>query len=231
MLEKRLIKCVFYLLLFFLPALLIDAEETRAAHWKLRKDKDGIQVYSRKVEGSRHREFKGVVEFDATLASSLALLDDASACTDWVYRCTLSRVLERLGPLERIVYQANDLPFPAATRDIVFRVTLAYKAGSIRVNLQSVPDYLDTTSYVRIRDSYGFYLLEQLDVKRLRLTWVHYIDPAGILPAFVVNLLLTDVPFTSLKNFRDVVKRQKYASARFIYDETGTPVNLFYGEM
>jgi hypothetical protein len=72
--------------------------------------------------------------------------------------------------------------------------------------------------------------LQQLDEDRLRLTWTQYIDPAGSLPAFMVNALLTDVPFNSLKKFREVVKKEKYRNARFIFDESGTPIDLTYGE-
>jgi hypothetical protein len=46
----------------------------------------------------------------------------------------------------------------------------------------------------------------------------------------MVNALLTDVPFNSLKKFREVVKKEKYQNARFIFDESGTPIDLIYGE-
>ena len=214
-----------------LITMLIGAEEAVESEWNLRKDKIGIQVYSRKVEGLAYREFKGIVDIKSTLAASLALLDDTEACVDWLYRCESARVLQKSGIRQRHVYQVSDLPFPAATRDAIIKVELLdYSADSIRVTNQSVPDFIETTSLVRIRDSYGTYLLQQLDEQHLRLTWTQYIDPAGSLPAFMVNALLTDVPFKSLKKFREVVKKEKYRNARFIYDESGTPIDLIYGE-
>jgi hypothetical protein len=209
----------------------IGAEEAVKSEWNLRKDKIGIQVYSREVEGLAYREFKGIVEIESTLAATLALLDDTEACVDWLYRCESARILQRSGIRQRHVYQVSDLPFPAATRDAIIKVELLdYKTGSIRVALQSAPDFIEATSLVRIRDSYGTYLLQQLDDHRLKLTWTQYIDPAGSLPAFMVNALLTDVPFKSLKNFREVVKKEKYQNARFIFDESGAPIDLIYGE-
>jgi len=214
-----------------LSATLINAEEPAKSEWNLRKDKIGIQVYSRKIEGLKYREFKGIVEMESTLAATLALLDDSGACVDWLYRCESARVLQRSGLRMRHVYQVSDLPFPAATRDAIIKVELLdYKTDSIRVTNQSVPDFIEATSFVRIRDSYGTYLLEQLDEFRVRLTWTQYIDPAGSLPAFMVNALLTDVPFNSLKKFREVVKKEKYRDAKFIYDDSGTPIDLIYDE-
>jgi hypothetical protein len=214
-----------------LIAMFIGAEEAVESEWTLRKDKIGIQVYSRKVEGLAYREFKGIVDIESTLAASLALLDDTEACVDWMYRCESARVLQKSGIRQRHVYQVSDLPFPAASRDVIIKVELLdYSTDSIRVTNQSVPDFIETTSLVRIRDSYGTYFLQQLDDDRLRLTWTQYIDPAGRLPAFMVNALLTDVPFNSLKKFREVVKKEKYRNARFIFDESGTPIDLIYGE-
>ncbi len=163
------------------------------------------------------------MELNATLASSLALLDDAEACPDWIHRCELSRVLERTGSLERHIYQVSDLPFPAASRDMIFKATIRQtEDGSIRIDLHSKPDFIEETRYIRITESYGSYLLEKLDEHRTRLTWIQYVDPAGALPAFMVNSMLTDVPFKSLENFKKVVTREKYRDASFIHHEDGS---------
>jgi hypothetical protein len=214
-----------------LSTLFTNAEEPERSDWILRKDKVGIQVYSRKIEGFAYREFRGIVELESTLAASLALFNDADACVDWLYRCESASVLQRTGISQRHVYQVSDLPFPAATRDVIVKVELQeYKANSIRVVLQSAPDFIEATSFVRIRDFYGTYLLQQLDEHHLRLTWTQYIDPEGRLPAFMVNALLTDVPFNSLRKFSEIVKKEKYRHARFVFDENNSPIDLIYGE-
>jgi len=230
--SRQLLQVIFYSLLLIIPVTFVEAAESAKSEWALKKDKDGIRVYIRKIEGRMYREFKGIVEIETTLTRALALLDDSDACEEWLYRCESARILQRSGLRERHVYQVTNLPFPAATRDAIIKVTLLdYQTGRIRVDLQSTPDFIPATSLVRIRDSYGTYLLEQLDEHHMRLTWTQYVNPAGNLPAFVVNALLTDVPFKSLKNFRETVQKEKYRNARFIYDESGTPVDLSYGEV
>lgn len=190
--------------------------------WLPRKNKNGIQVYSRQVEDSKYEEFKGVVEIDASLASSLALLDDAEACADWLHQCEMSKILDTSGPLERHIYQVNNLPFPAASRDMVFKARVVFvEDGNIRINLVATPDFIDETEYIRIKESRGAYLLEKIDEQRTRLTWIQYVDPAGALPAFMVNSMLTDMPFKSLRNFRKVVQREKYRNVKIIQAEDG----------
>ncbi len=197
--------------------------------WKLRKDKDGIMVFSRHVSGSKYEEFRGTVEIDASLAAGLALLDDTKVCPEWLYRCQSSKVLARRAGMERIIYQVTDLPFPAATRDAIFHARVhQLPSGDIRVDLDSEPDYIEDTSFIRIRKARGHYLLEKISAERSRLTWTQFVDPAGQLPAFMVNSLLTDIPWRSLRRFRQLVTRSDYQKARFVYDASGTPVGLIY---
>ncbi len=201
--------------------------DTEEPPWQLRKDRDGIKVYSRPVRGSNYHAFKGIVELQASQASSLALLNDTDACASWLHRCKSSAVLNQTSQFEKYVYQVTRLPFPAVSRDAIFRATvLQLNDKIIEVKLLSEPEYIGHTDYVRIIDANGSYYLENLDSGMLRFTWVQYVDPAGVLPAFMVNSLLTDIPFNSLKNFRSLVRKEKYRSVTFIYDEFGTPVGL-----
>lgn len=141
--------------------------------------------------------------------------------------CQESRLLEQEDWSERYIYQVTDLPFPASTRDVIFRAVISQNASrDIRIELSSRPGFIPETRYVRIHESYGSYLLEKLEDNGIRLTWTMYVDPAGSLPAFLVNRLLTDTPFESLRNFRELVKRDKYQVLTFEYDEHGKAVDL-----
>ena len=197
--------------------------------WQLDISEDGIKVYTREVEGSKYREFKGVVDLDAGLPSAVGVLDNAAACVEWLHLCEESRVLDKRGWSERFIYQVSDLPFPASTRDAIFLARIRQGAdGHIHVTLDSRPDFIPQTRYVRIRESHGEYLLQPMPNGKTRLTWTMYIDPAGRLPAFMVNRLLTDIPLESLRNFRDTVKQDKYRVLEFRYDDNGNPVGLLH---
>ena len=60
--------------------------------WETRLDKDGILVQSRLNAGSKYEEFRAEAEIDATVAQTIALLKDTSACPQWLFRCKESRV-------------------------------------------------------------------------------------------------------------------------------------------
>lgn len=49
-----------------------------AAEWRLEKDDDGIQVFTRAVEGSDYRAFRGETLINAELNQLMAVLDDTA---------------------------------------------------------------------------------------------------------------------------------------------------------
>ena len=214
----------FWLLLLLLPALAsAGAEENE---WRLKRSKRGIDVYTRPIEGSKYHEFKGVTMVQASMASVLAILDDAPACPRWLHLCKSSRVLTQISETERIFYQVTDLPFPARTRDLVMHAKVTFaEEGSILISMQTRPDHIAKTKYIRIKEAPGSYLLEPTP-EGIRLTWIQRANPAGRLPAWLVNRLVKDIPYKSLRAFRRLTQEPPYRDATFKYDDQGRPYAL-----
>ncbi len=195
--------------------------------WQERKIEDGISVYSRPVVNSRYQEFKAVTEVPATVAEAMSLLNDNDACVHWLHRCEESRVLSQEGNTERYFYQVSGLPFPAKSRDMVFHATIEYRSDkSVLVKMTAVPDYLPDTKHVRIEKGSGTYILEPVSDSTTRVIWQQHVDPAGALPSWIVNSMLTDLPFKSLENFRELVIEPPYRGTVFTYNDEGKPIDL-----
>ena len=210
-------------LIFFLAATSARAD----TDWQPRFDQDGINIETRSFPGSRREEFRATVEVDAGIAAALALLQDYETHVQWVHRCRESRLLSKTGNNDRLLYQVTDLPFPIKSRDAIFHITVTYNQDeSVLVSLQARPQQLEETEHVRITDAFGHYLFQPLAENRTRMTWQLYVDPAGSLPAWVVNSMLTEIPHLSLKNFRRLVVMPPYRDATFVYDDEGKPVDV-----
>jgi hypothetical protein len=89
-----------------------------------------------------------------------------------------------------------------------------------------MPDEIPQTKHVRIREAFGTYILEPTRENKLRVTWQQYADPGGALPAWLVNSMLTDLPFKSLRAFRELVQQSPYREARLVYGPDGTPTGI-----
>lgn len=203
-----------------------DAGKENTNEWSLKKEKEGIKVYTRLVEGSPYKEFKGVILLDTSLVSVLGLLDDVAACEDWIHRCKLGKTLEEIHTdekYERLIYQVTRLPFPLKNRDAIYRASVSWGSEntSAKIELASEPQTIEKTDYIRVVNSWGQYLVSTTDDEKVQLTWIHYADPGGILPAFLVNSMSVNIPFKSLRNFRKRVMKDEYQNLEFQYNTKG----------
>ena len=210
--------------LLILTSLSVQAE---VAEWQERLAREGITVSVRQVPGSKYEEFLAVVDLQTSAASAVALLQDNSACAKWVHRCVSSEVIETVSTTERYFHQVTALPFPARSRDAVFHGAIHFDNDrGITVTLASAQDRLPVKKHVRITETYGHYHIESISADAIRLTWQFYVDPAGSLPAFMVNSMVTDLPFESLSAFRELVTEPPYDRANFVYDASGAPIDI-----
>ena len=78
-------------------SLCLVAGTARAAEWELRKQADGIDVYTRPVADSGIKEFKGEGIVRVEIAAIVALLRDASRFREWFPDTSESKLLKREG--------------------------------------------------------------------------------------------------------------------------------------
>lgn len=209
--------------------LLIPGTAAAETEWQLRLERDGITVKSRTPDGERHQEFLAQAEIDASMAQIIALLQDTDACNRWLFRCEHARVVERISNQERYFYQVTDLPFPARSRDGVFHASVSYNPDqSVTIRMTSHPERLPESGHIRIQHSYGTYHLMPVSDDRTGIAWQMFIDPAGALPAWIVNSMLTDLPYRSLEQLRELVQQAPYSQAVFTYDKEGIPSDIVF---
>ncbi|MCX4024610.1 START domain-containing protein [Endozoicomonas sp. SM1973] len=219
--------------------LLTLANISRANKWQQVKNKEGVKVYTRAIPGSEIHEFKGVTTINTSLASLIGVLDDVSACPQWVYQCTQPTLIQSVSFNERFVYQVNDFPFPSKNRDIILHAKLSQSPSTkaITIQLRAAPDFchnnkkaickqINKSKLIRIKKSKGFYLIEPLTKNKIQITWQHHAEPGGDLPTWLVNNLITDTPFYTLKKLAHIVQKNKYQTARLKYDTKGLIVGF-----
>ncbi len=196
--------------------------------WQFAKEESGVKVHTATVPGSKYKIFKGVTLLNTSMASVLGVLNDTPACNKWLHLCRYSEILEYTSFQRRIVYQVNDLPFPARDRDLVVLAVTSYQAdtGSFTLTLESKPDFHPLQRPKRIRLSHGAYTLTPVADGQIQVVWVHFTDPAGSLPALLVNALVVDIPLRSLANLGKLVTDEKYQSLQIDFDDRGVPVGL-----
>lgn len=187
------------------------------AEWELRRDRDGIQVYTADVEGSPHDAVRSVtVVSGVPLSAMVALIDDAEACPEWADRCAESYIVERVSEHEAYIYTHNDMPFPIRDRDVVAHMQWSQDPESlvVELNSRSVSGKLEEVDgRLRLTDVQVQWRFEPLDDGSVRVSNQAHVDPGSSLPGWVTNILLVDTPFETMRGFVSAVRAPEYLDA------------------
>jgi len=198
------------ILCFLLLPIVAQAAAPPGDDWRSAVDKDDIQVYTRKVSGSRIAESLAVTIITGpfTAVASLILAPDQYHL--WIDSVDESRVLKQLDPRESYQYTVSKAPWPVKDRDAVVHATVQQDpaTGVITVHSQGTPDYIPKKKkLVRVRKVDSTWTITPHSQDRVEVRYQVHSDPGGHLPAWLVNRVVTDQPFNTLRNLRRELKR------------------------
>lgn len=191
--------------------------------WKLKTDKDGINIFTRTFPDSKFKAIKVEVELDATLSQMVAVVLDVNTGAQWVYSTKSSVLLKQVSPSELYYYSEVSIPWPAANRDFIAELRAVQDSHSRVVTIYGpvFPDYLPVKKdIVRVRRSEGKWIISPLAKGRIKVEYTLRVDPGGDLPAWLVNLFVTKGPFESFKKLKEQLRKPEYVNAKlpFITD-------------
>jgi len=181
-----------------------------AEDWRLERDRDGIQIYSRAVAGSPIRAVKGIVKIRAELAEVVALLQNPELRPSWDEMCKESyRHDSPTTGVERI-YVHHDLPWPVTDRDMLLLTewhtdtVTGVVSMSARAVAGGVPEYKNR---VRVINAENRWRIIPLSDSEQELIAEMHADPAGPIPAWLLNWLSIDAPFKTLQQVKAVLEK------------------------
>ncbi|MEM9326950.1 MAG: START domain-containing protein [Bacteroidota bacterium] len=202
---------------FFHPAF---SQDNSSGEWQLAKETDGIRVYLRERGDSPIKEFRAVGQVSASMSSVVALLIDAEAAPDWYNHVKEGRLLSEPARDSHLAYTALSFPWPLSDRDMIskFEYKKDKNTGSVRLQVQSVPDHLPPDDkMIRIKRLEGYWMLTPLDGDVVEVRYQFFADPEGSIPGWLINMFLVEDPITAMKNLRDFVQKPKYQQAEIAF--------------
>jgi hypothetical protein len=185
--------------------------------WKLAKEKDGVKVYTRVAENSKLKEFKTVADVNAAPEDLVQVLLNADEYPSWMANIKKSELVEQ--PTEDVFFAYSELsvPWPFDNRDNVIKSTITSdtKTGSYRVDMTMVPDYLpEKKGVVRIVEGGGYWAFTPNGDGTTNVYHEFFADPAGRVPAWLVNMFIVDGPYKTIMELREMVEEQTESEAR-----------------
>lgn len=204
----------------FCIALCLTAFSVFADDWKYAKSGDGVFAYTRPVANSGFKEYKVETQVQATLSQVVAVLMSVKDMPEWVDRCTEAAILKEMSATESVSRVVTSSPMPLKDREVIAHGKLSQHPKTKVVTLVSTgrPDFLpENPRYVRVKELRGLWILEPKEGGTVHIKMIGHTDPGGIIPAAIANQFVVMIPFKTIKNLRDQIKKEKYASARLKY--------------
>ncbi len=190
------------LALFFWVLLVTNPLPAQA--WELEKDKEGIQVFTRKIEGYAIKEYKAIIQLKTTIEKLTNLLKDHENLKTWFVKCPVSKRLKKVSEEEYYVYFLNDAPWPVSDRDNITKMTFELlDNGTQLIHLKGVPDYLpEKSGIVRLPRMQAKWMFEPEANGTVKITQQVLADLGGNIPGWLVNFAIVEAPFETLDNLR-----------------------------
>ncbi len=178
--------------------------------WELKKNENGIEVFTRKAATGNLKELRVLCELDATKAQLISTLQDINNYNSWVYCNKKSNILKTISPEKIIYYTQTHLPWPLKDRDLIVELNINPSPDILNVQVKSLPDYIPKNSnFIRVPYSLAIWKVTQAPNNKLKVDYTFSVDPGGSIPPWIVNATLTIGPYNSFMKLREVLKTEK----------------------
>jgi hypothetical protein len=186
-------------------------------NWKLIKNENDIQVYTRKVPNYDIEEIKIISKFQSSVQGFLALLLDVPVQSEYIYGCTFAKMVREEKPNQQMFYQQIYLPWPFSNRDGYFlqHIYREKNSATILVQTEASPSaYPKELDYIRIPELRASWKITPISNSELIAEYQVLLKPGGEVPAWLINLFIDKAPYQTILKMKELVKKSRYQKAQ-----------------
>ena len=202
----------------FALLLLVASMPSKAQdEWNLKRDEDGIRVFTRDDDSSSFKNIKVECTVRATPSQLVALLLDMNKQPEWVYGSKSAELLKAIKANEFIFHSEVEVPWPCSDRDYIAHITINQAAPDlITIDSRSEPDLLPAKSgVVRVKKSRAHWDVKTVEKNLLKIVYTVSFDPSGAVPAWLTNMFVTKGPFLTFQKLKENVGLSTYQHAHY----------------
>ncbi|MCP4443227.1 MAG: hypothetical protein GY810_30355 [Aureispira sp.] len=178
--------------------------------WDLQKDENGVQIYTRSIEGWDINEYKATTKVKTTLNKAVEAYRYGANRAKWMSkRATGIKNLKEITKDKIYTYTYADAPWPISDRDQISLVEYSYpKEGVVLATLTCSPDYIPRKSgVIRVARMKCHWLFEDLKNGYVRVTTQAVADPGGSLPTWLINANIISGPHETLSGLKRYLEK------------------------
>jgi hypothetical protein len=207
-------KIFLLLLLTGLVHSLTAQDEALEVHddWRLKKDKDGVRVYTRWIEATdvrKARQMKVEMVVESSIENILMVLKDDVNAKKWAYRAKEFYNFDIIDENNWYSYSELSIPWPFQNKDLITKNHLVRipSENQVRVDITGVADYLpEKKSLSRIPHFEGGWTLTRTGDDAVKIEYLVFTKSEPVLPRWIIDPIVEQGAWETLNNFRELLE-------------------------
>ena len=199
--------------LFLLVVFLACAGHPAAQSWNFVKEKNGIRMFTLLQEGSAFKCFRGETDFHSTMEQLDQYIGVANNFDQWDENIRELRVLASQPGRQIDCYFVYLTPWPMSNRDFYARVDVSYDSATRTKTVYAYPlegKYSSRDGVVRIKNYWLKWTLTEKDKQTIHGIVEGFIDPAGLVPSWLYNLVIVEAPYKVMSGIKKRVETGQF---------------------
>ncbi|SBT12297.1 START domain-containing protein [Vibrio celticus] len=192
-----------------------------ANEWKLVRNKKGIEVYNRKIEGNDFKEFRAEADIQANLTSIIALFTDTSVGTQWVENIDEMEEIEHFSEVHTVTKTYTKAPWPVSDREAIVENFIEQDPDALTVMItqHGRPHYQPNNDkrIVRVAHLESRWILKPLDNNTTHISYQVLSDPGGSIPSWLINMVAVSQPYKTLLGLSEMLDSHAYSDRTLDY--------------
>lgn len=186
--------------------------------WSLKKDKDGIKVYTRKLADSKFNAIRVTCKLNGNLSSLASILLQPEIQPEWVIATKTSKLVKQLANNHIYYYNIATIPWPLENRDMV--IDLIIHQDSLTKKMMIYAGSIDkikppVKGLERIPFSQAIWEVTPIAANEIQVDYTLKINPGGGIPPWVVNMFIAKAPFESFHNLSRIIQEKRFQGKTF----------------
>jgi uncharacterized membrane protein len=192
-------------MLLLIPAVL---HAKSGDNWTLRKEKNGIQVYTKKRAKSNIYMYRVKTKIDAPVQKVYEQVIDFRENLKYMELVDSLSFLNHREDISYINYMSFDMPWPVTNREMVMEMDVHRHKDSIHLVSNDLPGYVEQNkNYIQVEDfNEEWFIKYDENEKVTHITIQGWVNPGGDIPAWIVNLFSVRTPFRFISGILSEVK-------------------------
>jgi ribosome-associated toxin RatA of RatAB toxin-antitoxin module len=208
-LRENIMKRIELIIALFITLVVSTFSWSSNSAWELVKSENEIDVFARKVEGTKIKQFRASTQMRTEVAKLIELIKDPEMCEQWVSQCVHSKLMSENGENQFSIYREINNPWPFKDNDYELQYNINQDADTkvVTITFNNVADGFHNDDCCKpIPMIQGQWQFKPTGDGLIDVSFLYHFDPGAGVPSGLVNSAFPEMPIEQLTKVRTLTQ-------------------------